>query len=170
MKLDLSFRTWLHPGLLESIERHGDFLLASGERSTVFYDVASLHEDATKSNLIVNSLAWLISLAGTPHGAVISGVPNGGLAWACMVAYLTGRQLLPVSRTFILRETARPVSHVILIEDVLNTGGSVQKVLDSLPQGIGATVVPILIRGQSFPNLLSDVRVIPLYEVEEGTT
>lgn len=122
----------------------GHFLLTSGRHSDRYVQCAKLFQYADTSELICASLARQFANA---HIDLVAGPAVGGI----IMAYEMGRQL-GVRNIFAERENGvmtlrrgfavQPGERVLVVEDVVTTGGSVKEVIELL-RTAGAEVVGV---------------------------
>ena len=158
----------------------GPYELASGRQSNYYYDGKGATQDPIAAWLIGNALVDMILEAGAEAvgGLEIGAVPIADAVG--LAAHVNRDVVLP---TFIVRKEAkghgtklrvseanladgsqllRPGRRVAVVDDVITTGGSVQKAIDAVQEmGCVVTIVVALVerhesegtalRGQGFP-------------------
>ena len=122
----------------------GHFKLTSGRHSDTYMQSAKLFIDTKKSEIVCKALAE--KLAGEKIDLVVSPAVGG-----ILMGYEVARQL-GVPNIFAEREngemtlrrgfTVEKGAKVVVVEDVVTTGGSVKEVV-KLVQGLGAEVVAV---------------------------
>lgn len=124
----------------------GDFVLRSGQRATEYFDKYLFESDPPLLRRVVQQMAHRI-----PQGTeMLGGLELGGIPLATMLSSLTGLPTLFVRKhakeygTRRLAEGGDP-SHrvVLLVEDVITTGGAVRAAADAL-RSMDATVTHVL--------------------------
>lgn len=135
--------------LLELLRTHsykeGDFVLASGKRSSFYVDVRRTALTAEGATLIGELLLDLVGAAGWECGG-IGGMTLGADPLTTAVGIASWRRGAPVS-SFIVRKEAKghgggrqieaagtlePGSKVVVLDDTVTTGGSTIKAIDAL--------------------------------------
>lgn len=135
--------------------KFGDFTLASGKKSDFYFDGRLVTFSAKGARLIGQILACAIrnDEEGATHvgGPAIGAVPIAtAVSYATTLMYPTVRQL----DTFVVRKEAKahgtgnqiegpplgPESRVVVVEDVVTSGGSVLRAIEAI-KATGATVL-----------------------------
>jgi orotate phosphoribosyltransferase len=156
----------------------GHFALSSGLHSDRFFQCALLLMDPRRAEAIATSLARLVRDRGVEVDLVI-GPALGAVTWAHEVGRALGVRAMFTERKgekgsgMVLRRgfTIQPGERVLVVEDVLTTGGSVREVLECVrelggePVGVGA----ILNRSGKDPFENDGVPLLCLAEVEAKT-
>lgn len=151
--------------------RRGDFLLASGIRSSVYVDIKSALTDPG----VLSALA--LEIAGRSSFEVVAGVAVGGIPIAVAVSLAAGKPYAIVRREEKGHGTGgRIIGDVaglstLLVEDVITTGGSVLSAVRLLREA-GAkvdTVITIVDREEGAAGSLAaeGVNLIPLVTLKE---
>jgi orotate phosphoribosyltransferase len=151
--------------MVAASELHGDFVLSSGKRSTVYFDKFRFLTDPSLLRDVARATAALL-----PAGVTMLGAPEG--AAMLLVAAVSLETGLPVT---VVRKQAKeygtkaqvegvvePGAWVALIEDVSTTGHQVRRAAEAL-EAAGAEIAAIVLaidRGGA--DLLRDAG----YEVE----
>jgi orotate phosphoribosyltransferase len=133
--------------MLAASELHGDFVLSSGVRSSVYFDKFRFLTDPDLLREIARAVADLL-----PHGVTSLGAPEG--AAMLLVAAVSLETGLPVT---VVRKQAKaygtrsqvegslePDASVALLEDVSTTGHQVRAAAEVL-EGAGATITVIVL-------------------------
>lgn len=131
----------------------GHFWLASGRHSQVFFDRQPLERDPEVYQRIGRLLVEQLPQALKEPDAFdsLAPVPTGGIALARVVSrYLPGhRQTHKIAglktaegKVFEVRSRVEPGEEVVIVEDVVTTGGSVEQVGNKLTD-MGALVVAV---------------------------
>jgi orotate phosphoribosyltransferase len=151
--------------------RHGDFLLASGARSTVYVDIKSALTDPGVLSVIA------LEIAGRCSFEVVAGVAVGGIPIAVAVSLAAGKPYAIVRGGEKGHGTGgRIIGEVkgratLLVEDVTTTGGSVLSAVRLL-RGAGArvdTVATIVDRQEGAAAALAaeGLNLLPLVTLRE---
>lgn len=134
--------------------RHGEFTLASGARSNLYVDARMTTMSPDGLALIGPLALEAISRAGwTPDS--VGGLTLGADPISYAIAYASALAGNPV-RAFTVRKEAKthgtgkliegpfePHDRVVVVEDVITTGGSALKAITAL-QSAGATILGVL--------------------------
>ena len=133
--------------IVATSELHGDFVLSSGRRSTVYFDKFRFLTDPDLLRDLARAVAGLV-----PGGATLLGAPEG--AAMLLVAAVSLETGLPVT---VVRKEPKPYgtgaqvegvvpagARVALIEDVSTTGHQVRRAAEVL-EAAGAEVAAILL-------------------------
>jgi orotate phosphoribosyltransferase len=133
--------------MVAASELHGDFVLSSGKRSTVYFDKFGFLTDPELLRDVAKATAALL-----PAGVTTLGAPEG--AAMLLVAAVSLETGLPVT---VVRKHAKeygtraqvegnvsPGAKVALIEDVSTTGHQVQAAAEVL-EAAGAEIVAIVL-------------------------
>jgi orotate phosphoribosyltransferase len=148
--------------LLESqSQKHGQYVLAAGSQSSVYYDAKKVTFDA-RGSYLVGSVFY--SLLQPLHVEAIGGLPIGADLIATSVALVSGLREHPIAG-FAVREQQKThgtmdkipqayaadgrdlISHgrrVVIVDDVATSGGSIAQALDAVEEA-GAQVVAIAV-------------------------
>ena len=133
--------------MVAASELHGDFVLSSGRRSSVYFDKFRFLTDPALLREVAKATASLIpadvTMLGAPEGAAMLLVAAVSLETGLPVtvvrkepkAYGTGAQVEGI---------VEPGARVALIEDVSTTGHQVQRAAEVL-EGAGAEIVTIVL-------------------------
>ena len=133
--------------MVAASELHGDFVLSSGRRSSVYFDKFRFLTDPALLREIAKATASLI-----PAGVTMLGAPEG--AAMLLVAAVSLETGLPI--TVVRKEPkaygteahvegiVEPGARVALIEDVSTTGHQVRRAAEVL-EGAGAEIVTIVL-------------------------
>jgi orotate phosphoribosyltransferase len=135
--------------MVTASELHGDFVLSSGKRSSVYFDKFRFLTDPALLRDVARAIAALL-----PAGVTMLGAPEG--AAMLLVAAVSLETGLPVT---VVRKQAKdygtkaqveggvePGARVVLIEDVSTTGHQVQlaaRVLEAAGAEISAIILAI---------------------------
>src|SRR4051812_39459360 len=152
---DEAVRPLATPGLER---RHEPFRLASGQLSHDYIDGKFAIDEGRSLRTVCEAVIELVAAAGIEFTAV-GGVTMGSDALTHGVSLLSGARWFTVRKEPKQRgrerwvEGARLTSddRVLLVEDVVTTGGSIRKALDRVTE-VDATVVcvvPMVDRGES---------------------
>ncbi len=133
--------------MVAASELHGDFVLSSGKRSSVYFDKFRFLTDPDLLRRLAKEVASLL-----PDGVTVLGAPEGAaMLLVAAVALETG---LPV--TVVRREpkaygtgsrvegVVEPGARVALLEDVSTTGEQVRRAAEAL-EAVGATISSIVL-------------------------
>jgi len=129
----------------------GHFELSSGLHSERYFQCALLLADPRRAELLAQSLARKLEARGEKKLDVVIGPALGAVVWAHEVARALGAIALFTERkdgAMSLRRgfTLSPGQRVLVVEDVLTTGGSAREVIDVMrgydvrPAGVAAIV------------------------------
>ncbi|MBD5788170.1 orotate phosphoribosyltransferase [Cellulosimicrobium terreum] len=124
----------------------GDFTLRSGRRATEYFDKYLFESDPALLARVAEALVPLV-----PADAdLLGGLELGGVPIATMVSSLTGKPALFVRKQAKKYGTAKLAEgptvagrRVVLVEDVITTGGAVRDAVEAL-RGAGASVDVVL--------------------------
>jgi orotate phosphoribosyltransferase len=125
--------------------RRGDFLLASGARTTFYFDKYLFETKPTILRRLADTLAEHI----TPQVDRLAGVEGGGVALAAAVSLATGLPFVIVRRTTgtVPHQPVRGELHrgerVVLIQDVVDSGSQAMSAATTLSD-LGAQVTGVL--------------------------
>ena len=129
----------MHNGLLNKlieigIVQYGNFTLKSGEKSNVYCDFRKLVTYPTVLQQVCLELGTLIE---TTSDVVIAGVPIGALPYASTISTLYNIPSIIIREERKTHGTNKIIDGlnndkhpIVLIEDVITTGGSVLKIID----------------------------------------
>jgi orotate phosphoribosyltransferase len=153
--------------------REVPFRLASGQLSHDYIDGKFAIDDGASLRLVCEAVIELVAQAGLQFTAV-GGVTMGSDALTHGVALLSGARWFTVRKEpkqrgreqWVEGTRLGPDDRVLLVEDVVTTGGSIMKAYDKVTEA-GATVVcvtPMVDRGDSGRELFEGigVRYLPL--------
>lgn len=134
--------------------RRGDFVLASGRRSTLYID-ARLTTMSPDGLALIGSLGLAAIRAHFPDADAVGGLTLGADPVSYAIARESHGSVRPL-RAFTVRKEAkahgtgrliegpfREGDRVVVIEDVITTGGSALKAIEAL-RSAGATVLGVL--------------------------
>ena len=146
---------------------HGHFRLTSGRHSDTYVQCARILEDPALTTRLAEAMA--ASVAGRKIDAVAAPAV-GGIIIGFAVAQALGVKFIFSERqqgtmTFRRSFTVEPGERVLVVEDVVTTGGSVSEVMDLVRAGGGVVeaVTSIIDRGgkKAF-----DAEYLPLLQLE----
>ena len=140
--------------LKERSVRHGDFVLASGERSTWYVD-CRLTTMSARGQILIGTLGLgAIRTAGwAPHA--IGGLTMGADPVAYAIAAASARDAKPVDAFSVRKEAKQhgtgrriegnfqPGDRVVVVEDVITSGGSALQAIDAV-RNEGGSVIGVL--------------------------
>lgn len=122
----------------------GHFILSSGRRSAVFFQKALVFAQPARTERLCAALAALVTRAVGPIDVVVSPAVGG-----IVPGYETARHL-GARAFFVEREEGRfrlrrgfelsPSDRILIVEDVVTTGGSLLECLDAIRDLPGAVV------------------------------
>lgn len=132
--------------LLELIRREalqrGEFTLASGEQASYYLDCRQITLHPQGANLIAEGMLDLMQQAG-PLPDAVGGMAIGADPITAAIVTIAGQRSLPV-KGFMVRKEAKghgtgkqvegpvqPGQRVIIVEDVITSGGSALKAVDA---------------------------------------
>lgn len=145
--------------LLERSVRRGDFVLASGARSTVYVDCRTTTMHA-EGQFLVGQLGWELLRAGGLHPASVGGLTMGADPVAYAIAHASWIAGEPVNAFSVRKQpkdhgTGRRVEGcfesgdpVVVIEDVVTSGGSALQACEAVVAegGVVLAVLAVLDR------------------------
>ncbi len=133
----------------------GHFLLSSGKHSDRYFQCALLLEHPRKAEILAQEMARRIRVVHTQPYDIVIGPAMGAVTWAYEVARALGTRAQFTERKagssgdeMELRRgfTVKPGDRILVVEDVMTTGGSAREVLVLLeklgarPQAMGCIV------------------------------
>ncbi len=133
--------------LVEASELHGDFVLSSGRRSSVYFDKFRFLTRADLLRDLAHEVAGMlpedVQLLGAPEGAAMLLVAAVALATGLPIAVVRKQAKEYGTRAQVEGEVP-PGAHTVLIEDVSTTGHQVQRAAEVLAEA-GADVRGIIL-------------------------
>ncbi len=170
--------------LLALLKRHslmfGEFTLASGQKSNFYFDSKKTTLRPEGAYLVAAEMLHLLSDKGIDADAV-GGLTLGADPIVCPIAALSHKTDSPM-RAFIVRKEAKehgtnrriegdlePASRVVVVDDVVTTGGSTLKAIEAA-EAAGHEVVAVLCivdREQGGAEALSRWPFFPLFTRSE---
>lgn len=140
--------------LADRSARHGSFTLASGKQSTLYID-ARLTTMSPDGLVLVGALGLAAIRASGWRVEAVGGLTLGADPVSYAIAYASAGTSAPL-RAFTVRKEAkahgagkliegpfRAGDHVVVIEDVITSGGSALRAIDAV-RSAGGTVVGVL--------------------------
>ena len=128
---------------------HGDFVLRSGKRSSVYLDKYRFETDPALLGPIGDALGEL-ALAGDPRPDRLAGPELGAVPLAAAAALHSGIPFLIVRKASkgygtegLIEGVSEPGERVLVIEDVVTTGGALIAAIEAL-RAAGLTVARAL--------------------------
>jgi orotate phosphoribosyltransferase len=120
----------------------GHFLLSSGLHSDRYFQCALLLEHPQKAEVLAKELARRIRAVDPVPYDIVIGPAMGAVTWAYEVGRALGCRAQFTERVgedMALRRgfVVKPTDKILVVEDVLTTGGSAREVMELL-QGLGA--------------------------------
>lgn len=157
----------------------GEMTLASGKKSNFYFDGKQVTLDA-EGSLVVGKLI-LALIAGLKVDAV-GGPTLGADPMATAVSLLSSHTGHPI-KAFIVRKEAKkhglqkmiegpalkPGDRVVMVEDVITTGGSVLKAIEEVEK-LGAKVVRTIClvdRGEGAEKILGAYHYAPIFSIKD---
>ena len=140
--------------LLERSVRHGDFVLASGQRSSFYIDCRPTTMSA-EGMVVIGRLGLAAIRAAGWHPRAVGGLTMGAdpVAYAIAAASLGGdvqMDAFSVRKEAKGHGTGRGIEgnfgvgcEVVIVEDVITTGGSAKKAIEAVEEA-GGTVLGVL--------------------------
>lgn len=140
--------------LLERSVKRGDFLLASGQRSSYYID-CRLATMSAAGMALIGRMGWEAIKAAGWRPAGVGGLTMGADPVAYAIAAASFRTEAPIDAFSVRKEskdhgTGRRIEGnfeagdaVVVIEDVITSGGSAQRAANAI-EGAGGTVLGIL--------------------------
>lgn len=130
---------------------HGHFQLTSGRHSDTYVQCARVLEDPALTTRLARAMAESVAERGVD---VVAAPAVGGIIIGFAVAQALGVRFIFTERqngtmTFRRSFTVRPGERVLVVEDVVTTGGSVAEVIDLVRESGGdvVAVASIIDRG-----------------------
>lgn len=122
--------------------RHGHFQLTSGRHSDTYVQCARVLEDPGLTSAFADEL---VGRLGRPDVDVVAAPAVGGIIVGFAVAQSLGVRFIFTEReagTMVFRRgfSVRPGERVLVVEDVVTTGGSVAEVIEAVRDAGGAVV------------------------------
>lgn len=159
------------------IVKTGEFTLKSGAKSNLYFDFKGLVSHPELFKKICNMLGPHFY----EHSDRIVGVPMGGLPYASVLSYNHGISMLMVREEVKgyglqkqIEGNYNPADMITIVEDVITSGGSVQKIIDIIEkEGLKVqTIVCILDRQAGGVEKLETAgyKVISLFKMEDFIT
>jgi len=159
--------------LLEVSELHGDFVLSSGKRSSVYFDKFRFLTDPHLLRQTARAIARLL-----PHGVTHLAAPEGAATLlVAAVALESGLRIVVVRKQAkaygtrsLVEGDARPGAEVALIEDVSTTGTQVLAAAKAL-EAAGCSIALIVLaidRGGAERLRDAGYEVVSVAEVRAG--
>jgi len=141
--------TITEPDVLEALKDagailHGHFQLTSGRHSDTYVQCARILEDPALTTRLAQAMAASVADRGID---LVASPAVGGIIIGFAVAQALGVKFIFAERqggtmTFRRSFTVKPGQRVLVVEDVVTTGGSVAEVVD-LVRGSGGEVVAV---------------------------
>lgn len=153
-----------------NIVQHGEFTLKSGQKSNIYVDFRKVMGYPTLLEKLSYNLSQLIT--GNPKS--ITGIPFGGIPYASNISRIKNIPMIYVrdeEKTYGNCNLIEGIIHdeVIIIEDVLTTGSSIQKYVEVLQKNnikvIGIYV--ILNRSDKFTSSFAGIPLKYLYTLND---
>ncbi|HEY8795423.1 MAG TPA: orotate phosphoribosyltransferase [Gemmatimonadaceae bacterium] len=161
--------------------RRGEFTLASGRRSTLYID-ARLTTMSPEGLILIGSLG-LRMIRDKWEADSVGGLTLGADPISYAISYTSGLTKHPL-RAFTVRKEAKmhgtgkliegpfqPGDRVVVIEDVITTGGSALKAVAAVQKagGMIAGVLALVDRGEGGREIIeaSSISVVALVQVQE---
>jgi len=145
MSKDLVTRLWQY-----EIVKRGSFILKSGEKSDIYVDLKKLVSMPCLLKDVCKEISNLFFTSSNQHNLIVSGVPMGGIALSIGISLLFNIPSIFIRDKVKDHGTQKriegdpdPSRELILIEDVITTGSSVENVLNILKEE-GLTVSKIV--------------------------
>ena len=133
--------------LIERSELHGEFVLSSGETSTVYFDKTRFLTDpallAELSDAVVELLPGGLTHLASPEGAAMLLLAPVALRAGLPMAVVRKKAKDYGTRSQVEGEIGQG-DRVALIEDVSTTGGQTKRAAEAL-EGLGVTVAVIIL-------------------------
>lgn len=135
-----------HRALLDLLEQEalqrGEFTLASGKRASYYLDCRQITLHPQGANLVAKGMLELIQ-AQSPLPAAVGGMAIGADPITAAIVTLAGQRDLPLKGFMVRKEPkghgmgkqvegpVAPGQHVVIVEDVITSGGSALKAVDA---------------------------------------
>ncbi len=169
--------------LLQKSVRTGHFKLASGKESDLYIDCRTTTLDAMGANM-VGALGWAKVrdniLPRFPEASAIGGMTMGADPISLSVGMASALELgIGALRVFIVRKEAKghgcnrriegnfkPGDEVIVVDDVITTGGSTIKAIDAIEEEGGKVVAAlVLVDREEGGREAIEARGVPVYAI-----
>jgi len=129
----------------------GHFILSSGKHSDRYFQCALLLEHPKQAEILAQEMARRVRALHTQPYTIVIGPAMGAVTWAYEVARAMGTRAQFTERKGEEMELRRgfqvkPTDRILVVEDVMTTGGSAREVLELLvklgvrPQAMGCIV------------------------------
>lgn len=147
--------------------RHGHFQLTSGRHSDTYVQCARVLEDPELAKQLADEL---VRRLGRPRVDAVAAPAVGGVVLGFAVAQSLGVRFIFSERQageMVFRRgfAVRPGERVLVVEDVVTTGGSVAEVIDLVRRAGGEAVAVASIIDRGGPKAF-DVPFVPLLTLE----
>jgi orotate phosphoribosyltransferase len=154
----------------------GHFELSSGLHSERYFQCALLLEDPRRAEMLAQALARKLAQGGAKKLDVVIGPALGAVVWAHEVARALGARAMFTERKDAAMSLRRgfalaPRDRVLVVEDVLTTGGSAREVMEVMRalDVPAAGVAAIVNRSGGNPFAKDGLALTSLAEVEART-
>lgn len=167
--------------LLQKSVRTGKFTLASGKESDLYIDCRVTTLDAMGANM-VGVLGWAkvrdSIMARFPEVSAIGGMTLGADPISLAIGMVSGQERgIDALRVFVVRKEPKghgrnrriegnfkPGDHVVVVDDVITTGGSTLKAIDAIEEEGGKVVAAlVLVDREEGGREAIEARGIPVY-------
>lgn len=178
----MPYRERLKDLLLERSVKRGDFVLASGARSSYYVDCRTTTTHA-EGQFLVGQTGWELLRASGLRPEVVGGLTMGADPVSYAIAYTSWVEGEPV-HAFSVRKQAKehgtgkriegcfiPGARVVVIEDVITSGGSALQACDAVEAegGVVMGVLAVLDRESGGREKIEErgYRVLTLFRISE---
>lgn len=165
-KLRINLINELGPMLVKTKAiQFGDFILSSGQTSPYYIDLRMIPSYPEVFDKVIFSYINALKNLSALSDLTISGIPTSGLAYASVIAYNLKKPLIYVrekNKTYgtgkMIEGVLKSESNVIIIDDLITTGGSLITTIDTVRQAGGKVdnVIVLIDRLQGGKKLLAE--------------
>ena len=150
--------------------REGHFILASGRHSSLYLEKFQVLQHPADTERLCGAIAWWARSVGVDS---VAGPTTGGIILAHEVARQLGVRAIYAERRdgapgreFRRGFAIAPGERVLVVDDIMTTGGSVQETIDAVRSAGGAVAGAAALVDRSGGETRSDVPVHSLWRLE----